>query len=80
MYSIMNYDGGNKKTGNGIAGQVKKDQITHQDYRDSLLNQQVRYHLATKIMQKEHNLHTVDFAKKTLNPYNDKRWISYKDG
>ena len=80
MYSILNYDGGNKKTGNGIAAQVKNDQITHEDYRNSLLNQEVRYHLATKIMQKNHNLHTVDFAKKTLNPYNDKRWITFKEG
>ena len=66
MYSILNYDGGNKKTGNGIAAQVKNDQITHEDYRNSLLNQEVRYHLATKIMQKNHNLHTVDFAKKNI--------------
>ena len=80
MYSILNYDGGNKKTGNGILAQIKNDQITHEDYRNTLLNQEVRYHLGTKIMQKQHNLHTVDFSKKTLNPYNDKRWISYKDG
>ena len=55
MYSILNYDGANKKTANGISGQVKNDQITHEDYRNSLLNQEVRYHLATRIMQKQHN-------------------------
>ena len=54
--------------------------ITHEDYRNSLLNQEVRYHQGTKIFQKQHNIHTVDFAKRTLNPYNDKRWISYYDG
>ena len=80
MYSILNYNGENKKTANGIPGQVKNDQITHEDYRNSLINQQVRYHLATKIMQKNHNLHTVDFAKRSLNPYNDKRWITFSEG
>ena len=38
MYLILNYDGGNKKTANGIAAQVKNDQITHEDYRNSLLD------------------------------------------
>ena len=53
MYSILNYDGANKKTANGISAQVKNDQITHEDYRNSLLNQEVRYHLATKTMKKK---------------------------
>ena len=80
MYSILNINGANKKTANGIPGQVKNDQISHEDYRNSLINQQVRYHLASKIMQKNHNLHTVDFAKRSLNPYNDKRWITFSEG
>ena len=52
MYSILNYDGANKKTANGISAQVKNDQIAHEDYMNILLNQEVRYNLATKIMPK----------------------------
>ena len=80
MYSIKTASGDEKKTGNGILQQVKKYLITHEDYRNSLLNQEVRYHKGTKIFQRKHNLHTVDIAKRTLNPYNDKRWITFHDG
>ena len=52
MYSILNINGANKKTANGIPGQVKNDQISHEDYRNSLLYQQVRYHLASKIIKR----------------------------
>ena len=80
MYSIKTASDDEKKTGNGILQQVKKNLITHEDYRNSLLNQEVRYHKWTKIFQRKHNLHTVDIAKRTLNPYNDKRWITFQDG
>lgn len=80
MYSIKTASGDEKKTGNGILQQVKKNLITHEDYRNSLLNQEVIYHNGTKIFQRKHNLHTVDIAKRTLNPYNDKRCITFHDG
>ena len=35
---------------------------------------------AEKILQKKHQLYTATMVKKTLNPYNDKKYISYEDG
>ena len=69
-----------KKAANGILAQVKNDVITHEDYREVLINQKVRFHGGTKIHQEEHQLYTVDVAKKSLSPYNDKKWITYNDG
>ena len=34
----------------------------------------------TKIYHEDHHLYTVDIAKKSLNPYNDKKWITFNDG
>jgi hypothetical protein len=80
MYSILKAGGKEKKAANGILAQVKNDVITHEDYREVLINQKVRFHGGTKIHQEEHQLYTVDVAKKSLSPYNDKKWITYNDG
>ena len=79
MYSILNDDGGEKKTANGVIAQVKRDLITHLDYKNTLIDNGVRYHEGTKIVQKEHELFTADFTKRTLSPYNDKNWITYNE-
>ena len=69
-----------KKTAKGVLEQVKNDIITHEDYRNCLLNQEVRFHEGTKIFQNKHQLYTIDVAKKSLSPYNDKKWITCDDG
>jgi len=80
MYSILKAGGKEKKTANGVLGQVKDDVITHEDYKDVIINQNVRFHAGTKIHSKNHDLYTVDISKKSLSPYNDKKWITYDDG
>ena len=40
----------------------------------------MRFHAGTKIHSKNHDLYTVDISKKSLSPYNDKKWITYDDG
>ena len=80
MYSILKAGGKEKKAANGVLTQVKNDVITHEDYRDVLIDQKVRFHGGTKIHHEEHQLYTVDVAKKSLSPYNDKKWITYNDG
>ena len=42
--------GKEKKAANGVLTQVKNDVITHEDYRNVLLNQEVRFHEGTKII------------------------------
>ena len=76
MYSILKAGGAEKKTANGILKQVKEDVLTHEDYKDVIINQKVRFHGGTKIYHEDHHLYTVDIAKKSLNPYNDNKWIT----
>ena len=79
MYSILNYDGGNKKTAKGVISEVKKQQITHEDFKTALYRQKQFIHKGTKILQEKHQLYTADVNKVTLSPFNDKKWIT-RDG
>ena len=79
MYSILNLDGGNKKTAKGVINQVKNDLISHDDYKTSLFNKKTFKHTGTKIVQDYHQLYTADLTKVTLNPFNDKKYIM-RDG
>ena len=79
MYSILNYDGGNKKTAKGVISEVKKQQITHEDFKTALYHQKQFIHKGTKILQEKHQLYTADVNKVTLSPFNDKKWIT-RDG
>ena len=47
MYSILNFDGENKKTAKGVINQVKNDQIIHEDYKTSLLKKKTFIHTGT---------------------------------
>jgi hypothetical protein len=80
MYSILKFGGGEKKAANGVLEQVKNDEITHEDYKNCLMKRKATLHEGTKIFQKKHQLYTATMVKKTLNPYNDKKYISYEDG
>ena len=79
MYSILNYNGENKRTAKGVIEQVKKKQIQHEDYKTSLFNSKTFVHCGSKIQQDKHQLYTVDITKVTLSPFNDKKWIT-RDG
>ena len=79
MYSILIDEKIEKKAAKGVLAQVKNDQITHKDYKDCLLNQGAMFHEGTKIFQKNHQLYTANIAKKTLSPYNDKKYIYLVD-
>ena len=80
MYSILQFGGGEKKAANGVLAQIKNDEITRDDYKNCLENLEERFHVGTKIFQKNHQLYTANVLKKTLNPYNDKKYISFEDG
>ena len=79
MYSILNADGANKKTAKGVISQVKKDVITHEDFKTSLYQKKTFMHTGTKIMQINHQLVTANVTKVTLSPFNDKKWFK-RDG
>ena len=79
MYSILNYDGKNKKTAKGVIIQVKNDQITHQDFKNSLFEKKQFMHNGVKIVQNRHQLYTAEVNKVSLSPFNDKKWITRED-
>ena len=51
-----------------MIAQVKRDLITHLDNKNTLIDNGVRFHEGTKIHQKENELFTADFTKRTLSP------------
>ena len=79
MYSILIFGGDTKKAANGVFNQIKNDEITHDDYKECLIYQEPRFHEGMKILQIDHQLFTAMVAKKTLNPYNDKKYIYLDD-
>ena len=78
MYSILKIDGGNKKAANGVCSHVKNNIITHNNYKECLMEEIVMQHIQCQIQQNNHQLETVKKYKKTLCAFNDKKWISKK--
>ena len=76
MYSILPLEGDKKATAKGINRNVKDDVLTHDDYRNSLLKKLQMTNKMTRIMQENHKIYTVEVEKKSLSPFNDKKWVS----
>ena len=79
MYSILPLEGDKKATAKGINKNTKDDVLTHQNYKDSLFNQQQMTHTMVRIAQERHQLYTMEIEKKSLSPFNDKKYIT-RDG
>ena len=75
MYSLKLDDGHEKKTGKGIKKSVLKKEITHDDYKQCLFSQEEYYHSMKTFRSQQHHLYTVSQYKKSLSPYDDKRFI-----
>ena len=75
MYSIQAVNT-NKKTAKGILTIVKEKEIRNDDYKTTLFSAKQMMHKQTRIVQKEHELFTVETKKTSLSPFNDKKWIT----
>ena len=66
----------NKKL-KGISRNVVKKQITHQDYKDAILNnyKKVNYNKMYTINSINHEMFVQERNKKSISPYDDKRYI-----
>ena len=60
MYSVKKIDGGNKKAANGVCSNVKNNTITHEDYKESLMENVVFEHIQCRIGHTKHRLETID--------------------
>ena len=75
MYSVKKVDGRNKKAANGVCSNVKNNIITHDDYKETLMEDVVMEHMQSRIGHTKNRWETVDKYKKSLCAYNDKHWI-----
>ena len=79
MYSILPKEGEKKAVAKGVNQRITKREIKHKDYRNCLMNNDQMYHKMVNITHDKHTLETSTKLKKSLSPFNDKKWIN-KDG
>ena len=79
MYSYIkdNQQGG--KTAKGIKKNVIKKDITHDNYKQTLFNNQQMYHKMKTIRSESHQLGSYEINKVSLSCFDDKRYI-HEDG
>ena len=75
MYSILTEDGKEKKTGKGIKRSVLKKEIHHQDFKDCLFQRREYQHSMMNFRSDCHQMFTIKQMKKSLSPFDDKRYI-----
>ena len=72
MYSILLENEKNIKKAKGTTKVVPKKEIVHQHYKDALFNKFAFKHM---LRSKDHQIYGVRLNKKTLSPFDSKRWI-----
>ena len=75
MYSIKTEDGKEEKKGKGIKKSVLKREVKHQDYKDCLFEKREYQHQMMGFRSHQHQVYTEKQTKKSLSPFDDKRYI-----
>ena len=78
MYSIQT-ETKTKKTVKGVKKSVINQEITHEDYQKTILNNTSMRHSRRAIRSQLHNIYYYELSKRSLSCFDDKRWI-YEDG
>ena len=74
MYSFKTVDGYMKAVGKGIPRRSLKEEITHEDYEDTVINHTMKYVSFKKIgTDRHHHLYTLSGVRRGLTAYDDKR-------
>ena len=79
MYSYMKDNQKGGKTAKGIKKNVIKNNIMHDDYKETLFNNKQMYHKMKTIRSDNHELGSYEINKVSLSCFDDKRYI-YEDG
>ena len=79
MYSYMKDNQKGGKTAKGIKKNVIKNNIMHDDYKETLFNNKQMYHKMKTIRSENHQLGSYELNKVSLSCFDDKRYI-HKDG
>ena len=76
MYSIKTENvKKDKKKGKGIKKSVLKKEIRHEDFKDCLFKQKEYQHQMMGFRSQRHQVYTQKQTKKSLSPFDDKRYI-----
>ena len=79
MYSYIKDNNKGGKTAKGIKKNVIKNDITHDNYKKTLFNNNQMYHKMKTIRSENHELGSYEINKVSLSCFDDKRYI-HKDG
>ena len=79
MYSYIKDNQKGGKTAKGIKKNVIRNDINHESYKQTLLENKQTYHKMKTIRSKNHNLGSYEINKVSLSCFDDKRYI-LKDG
>ena len=77
MYSYMKENQKGGKTAKGIKKNVIKNNIMHDDYKETLFNNKQMYHKMKTIRSENHQLGSFEINKVSLSCFDDKRFINY---
>ena len=75
MYAYKTHDNETKKL-KGIARHVVKKDISFDNYFDSLMGNTIYYHKMRSLRSRQHEMYVEEVNKLSLNPFDDKRYIS----
>ena len=75
MYSYVKDNGKNEKTAKGVRKYVIKKNITHENYKDCLLNRKQMLHSMRTIRSDCHQIGSYQLNKISLSCFDDKRYI-----
>ena len=79
MYSYIKDNQKGGKTAKGIKKNVIKNNIKHDDYKETLFNNKQMYHKMKTIRSENHQLGSYELNKVSLSCFDDKRYI-HKNG
>ena len=79
MYSYIKDNQKGGKTAKGIKKNIIKNNITHENYRDTLFNNKQMHHKMKIIRSENHELGSYEINKVSLSCFDDKRYI-HEDG
>ena len=75
MYSYIMEDGKGGMTAKGIKKNIIKKNIMHEDYKNTLLNEEQMRHKMRTIRSVKHKLQSFEINKISLSCFDDKRYI-----
>ena len=75
MYSYVKDNEKGGRTAKGIKKNVIKNRIRHEDYKNTLINNEQMHHKMKTIRSQRHKLGSYEINKVSLNCFDDKRYI-----